>query len=161
MKVLYSLSILFLLLAVFFSHAAISGEEMQTFLCPDNNPACPEYIFSRVAEAWRSGRVAPVEEYLSRNGIHFSLSMDYPYHGYYSSNQALFILDDLLRGSETTRFEFVRFSNLEGGGGSPTGAAERAYRSGVNDEKEEMVFISLTMDEGRWAIHQIKTTPRL
>ncbi|MBN1825136.1 MAG: hypothetical protein JW958_02645 [Candidatus Eisenbacteria bacterium] len=125
---------------------------------PSPGAADPLAVFEDVAEAWRSGDPARIAPHLGRRGLRLSFAGRAP-EGRYSANQALFLLEDLLREPGTVRFAFLRYRNLDGGEGRPSGVAERIRLGADGAPEREMVFISLVREEGRWMLAEMKGTP--
>jgi len=115
-------------------------------------------VFEEVAEAWRAGDAERIASHLGRRGVRLSFTRRAP-AGRYSSNQALFLLENLLREPPTVRFAYLRYRNLDGVEGRPSGVAERIRIGEDGSPEREMVFVSLVREEGRWMVAEIKGTP--
>jgi hypothetical protein len=114
-------------------------------------------VFSSVDSAWRSADALLLSPHIGRRGAGLSLAGEMTEEGWFSRNQALSLLDRLLRSSETVRFDFVRYRNLAGGAGRPNAAAVWDRRRGRDALIRQVLFLSLAREEGRWVIAELKT----
>lgn len=115
------------------------------------------FVFSRVDSAWRSEEAAFLAPCIGRRGLGLSLAGGSAGDGWFSRNQALSVLDQLLRSSETVRFDFVRYRNLGGEGGRPNAAAIWERRRSRDALVRQVVFLSFAREEGKWVIAEVKT----
>ncbi len=120
------------------------------------DPALAE-VFTQVDFAWRSEDAAFLSPYIGRRGVGLSLAGETAEDGWFSRNQALSLLDRLLRSSETVRFDFVRYRNLAGDAGRPSAAAVWDRSRSHDALFRQIVFLSLAREEGRWVIAEVKT----
>lgn len=113
-------------------------------------------VFLDIEEAWRSGRADPLALHIGARGLGLP-GADGASPRRVSRNQALYILGGMLQGSETIRFEFLRFRNLEGNGGRPNGAALRETRLPSGASRRDLIFVALAKEGERWTIDEIRT----
>lgn len=113
-------------------------------------------VFLDIEAAWRSGRADAVAGHIGERGALLPRS-EGPRPERYSRNQALYILERLMQGSETIRFEFLRFRNLDGAEGRPNGAAIRETLLPTGELFRDLVFVALTKQDDRWTIDEIRT----
>ncbi len=130
---------------------------------PEGNPGPADLdpslaaLIRAVEEAWRGGSADPLAPYLGRRGVGLSLAGEDLADGWFSRNQALSLLDRLLRSSPTVRFEFVRFRNLDGSAGRPNAAAVWEHRRAPDQPSRQVVFLSLARDGEGWVVAELKT----
>jgi hypothetical protein len=113
-------------------------------------------VFLDVEEAWRTGSAEGMARHIGERGALLPRP-EGPTPERYSRNQALYILERLMQGSETIRFEFLRFRNLDGADGRPNGAAVRETLLPTGAVRRDLVFVALTKQENRWTIDEIRT----
>jgi len=113
-------------------------------------------LFHDVARAWQDGEVELLDRHLGRRGVYLSISRGPVLDGRFSRNQARMILSTLLRRAGTESFEFIRFRNLVGMGGRPSGVALWTHGGGGRGPVGEMIFISAAREEGEWALAEVR-----
>lgn len=113
-------------------------------------------VFLDVEAAWRTGRADSLLPHIGEKGALLPRSGGSRSERF-SRNQALYILQELMQGSETIRFEFLRFRNLDGADGRPNGAAVREARLPTGAVRRDLVFVALARQDDRWMIDEIRT----
>lgn len=105
-------------------------------------------VFEKIEIGISSGNVDLLSDYLSSQTY---LSLSNGIGGYYSSNQAYYVLEDFFRDYKATGF---RFGSIQSNNGSPfaTGIYKYHFR-GMKGSAQ--VFISLKRSARKWKITQI------
>ncbi len=106
------------------------------------------HVFDRIEVGISSGDVDLLSGFLSSQTY---LSLSNGISGYYSSNQAYYVLEDFFRDYKVTGF---RFGSIQANNGSPfaTGIYKYHFR-GMKGNAQ--VFISLKRSAKKWKITQI------
>lgn len=104
-------------------------------------------VFDEIETAIKNGDVATISRYLGPQ-TYFSLTNGI--NGYYSSNQAFYVLDDFFKIYRITKF---KFDNIKSGTANPyaTGTYHFDNRGRRNSAQ---VYISLTKTGKNWNISQ-------
>lgn len=110
----------------------------------DINPV----VFDEIENAIRNGDVATISTYLGSQ-TYFSLTNGI--NGYYSSNQAYYVLEDFLKLYRVTKF---KFDNIKTDTSDPyaTGTYYYDYRG---RRSSAQVYISITKTGKNWNISQL------
>jgi hypothetical protein len=107
-----------------------------------------QIVFNQIESAISSGNVSALSNYLSSQTY---LSLSNGSRGYYSDNQAFYILEDFFKIFNVTSF---RFDNLNSAENTPyaTGVYSYEYKGKRNSAQ---VYISLKKTGSSWKITQI------
>lgn len=111
------------------------------------NPAVNK-IFSEIETAFSLGNVSTLSEYLGPQ-TYFSLSNGI--NGYYSTNQAFYVLEDFFKIYKIVAF---KFNNIQSGGNNPYATGEYVFELKGKRETAK-VYISLKPAGNSWKITQI------
>ncbi len=114
----------------------------------EQNPAAARVAFNQIENGIASGRVSELVEYLSPQTY---LSLSNGISGYYSSNQAYYVLEDFFRSYQVTGF---RFDDLQIEEGNVYGTGK--YQFVMRGKREvAQVYISLKHAGKKWKITQL------
>ena len=142
--------ILILVLNIFLGRLASAQEKnfLNKFDSSKNNAAPVQMVFSRIESAISQGDVAILSSYI---GSQTYLSLSNGIRGYYSSNQAYYLLEDFFRIYSVSSF---RFENLNTNENVPyaTGIYNYEFKGKRN---ETQAYISLKKIGRSWKITQI------
>ena len=107
-----------------------------------------QVVFNQIEASISAGNVSGLSNYLPSQTY---LSLSNGIRGYYSSNQAFYILEDFFKIYNVTSF---RFDNLNSGENTPyaTGVYNYEYKGKRNSAQ---VYISLRKIRRNWKITQI------
>ena len=119
-------------------------QKMEARKQSDINPV----VFDEIENAIRNGDVATISTYLGPQ-TYFSLTNGI--NGYYSSNQAYYVLEDFFKLYRVTKF---KFDNIKTDTSDPyaTGTYHYDYRG---RRSSAQVYISLTKTGKNWNISQL------
>lgn len=104
-------------------------------------------VFDEIEEAIRAGNVSKLTRYFGHQ-TYFSLTSGI--NGYYSSNQAYYVLEDFFKIYRVTKFKFDNIK-LETSNPYATGVYHYDHRGRRNSAQ---VYISLTRTGNSWFISQ-------
>ena len=142
--------ILIFVLNIFLGGSVSSQEKnfLNKFDSSKNNAAPVQMVFSRIESAISQGDVAILSSYI---GSQTYLSLSNGIRGYYSSNQAYYLLEDFFRIYSVSSF---RFENLNTNENVPyaTGIYNYEFKGKRN---ETQAYISLKKIGRSWKITQI------
>ena len=142
--------ILIFVLNIFLGGSVSSQEKnfLNKFDSSKNNTAPVQMVFSRIESAISQGDVAILSSYI---GSQTYLSLSNGTRGYYSSNQAYYLLEDFFRIYSVSSF---RFENLNTNENVPyaTGIYNYEFKGKRN---ETQAYISLKKIGRSWKITQI------
>lgn len=105
-------------------------------------------VFQEIEDAIQSGEAAKISVYLGSQ-TYFSISGIA--HGYYSSNQAYYVLEEFFKIYRVTKF---RLDNIKSGSSNPY--ATGIYHYNIRGKRSSaQVYISLTKTGKSWNISQL------
>lgn len=138
---------LFLLIIFLGSSSAQERNYLNKF-DSSKNVAVKQNIFNNIESAISQGNVSALSGYLTSQTY---LSLSNGIRGYFSSNQAYYVLEDFFKIYNVTSF---RFNNLNSAESTPyaTGVYNYEYRGKRNSVQ---VYISLNKIGKNWKITQI------
>jgi hypothetical protein len=138
---------LFLLIIFLGSSSAQERNYLNKF-DSSKNVAVKQNIFNNIESAISQGNVSALSGYLTSQTY---LSLSNGIRGYYSSNQAYYVLEDFFKIYNVTSF---RFNNLNSAERTPyaTGVYNYVYKGKRNSAQ---VYISLNKIGKNWKITQI------
>jgi hypothetical protein len=121
----------------------------------------PLATFAAVEKAWLEEDPAALVELLDpKEKVGLSFTSAGPRGGYFNRDQAFFLLKDLLEFTQTERFEFQKYWNLDSEGRSPYAVAIREFRMNDGTPHTDRVYISLRKREGAWYVGEIRSIDR-
>jgi hypothetical protein len=127
---------------------------------PAAPPPGPLAVFAAVEKAWADEDVEALVAHLDpEERVRIAMATAGPRGGWFNRDQAYFLIKDMFAFSETERFEFERFWNLDSRGRSPYAVAVRK----LGDEagaRTDRVYISLRKRGDAWYIGEIRSIDR-
>jgi hypothetical protein len=105
-------------------------------------------MFSLVQEVLLSGDVGAIRASMSGQVY---LSLRGGVNGYYSANQAYYLLDQFLKAYRITSLKFTTYGESE----SSPYATGSVYLTQKSSHERGQVYVSLSPSGGRWVISQI------
>ncbi len=147
MKTCFNILIL-LLFAVFIS--SINSQQKNLIQKSDTNKQAviDPVVFDEIEEAINSCDVAKISRYLGPQ-TYFSLTNGI--NGYYSSNQAYYVLEDFFKLYRVTKF---KLDNVKLGSSNPYATGTYHYDN-RGRRSSAQVYISLTKTGNNWNISQL------
>lgn len=116
-------------------------------------------VFREVAAGWRAGTPKPFEKYLRKGKVRLDFGEGGPRGGLFARSQAYYLIADYLKGTQTAGIEITKVSGGAQGKAKPYALLERAYRDKNGAPRKEVVFVSLVLEEGQWAIDELRAIP--
>jgi hypothetical protein len=116
----------------------------------------PLTVFRGVEKGWQNGTPKPFERYLGKGKVRLELGEGGPRGGLFTRSQAYYLLADYLRRAQTLSVKLARMSDGTDRSSRPYALLERKcrYRNGVI--RNEVVFVSLKSEDGRWVISELR-----
>lgn len=119
----------------------------------------PIAVFREVAAGWRAGTPKTFEKYLRKGKVRLDFGEGGPRGGLFARSQAYYLIADYLKGTQTSGVEITRVSDGAQGKSKPYALLERVYRDKNGAPRKEVVFVSLMLEEGQWAISELRAIP--
>jgi Domain of unknown function (DUF4783) len=114
----------------------------------DNAKLSSDVIFNEISDGISSGNVTAISQYLSGQTY---LNLLNGIGGYYSANQAYYVLEDFFKSHPAVSFDF---SDIQNNSGNSFATGTYSYQlNGVN--KNAQVYVSLKLAGKEWKITQI------
>jgi hypothetical protein len=122
-------------------------------------PGAPLAVFREVAAGWRAGTPKPFEKYFRKGKVRLDFGEGGPRGGLYARSQAYYLIADYLKGTQTVDLGITKTTDGVQGKTRPYALLERVYRDRNGLSRKEVVFVSLALEEGQWAISEIRAIP--
>jgi hypothetical protein len=124
-------------------------------------PTGPLRVFAALEAAWAAGDAEALMELLDpEEKVSLAFSQGGLRGGRFNRDQAYFLLKDLLEFSNTERFEFEKYWNLEEGGRTPYAVAVHEFRMNDAASHTDQVYISLRRRDDSWYVGEIRSIDR-
>ncbi len=119
----------------------------------------PQVIFRAVATGLRSGRPEAFVGYFGKGRVRLDFGEGGPRGGLFTKSQAYYLLSQYLKRAQTMSTRFIRSPQVSTGHGHPSTLLERLcrYRSGV--VSKQLIFVSLSLEDNRWVISEMRIIP--
>ena len=116
-------------------------------------------VFREVETGWRAGTPKPFEKYFGKGKVRLDFGEGGPRGGLFARSQAYYLITDYLKGTQTLDIGFTRVSDGIKSGTKPYALLERGYRDKNGISRREVVFISLSLEDGLWVITELRAIP--
>ena len=121
----------------------------------------PLSVFAAFEEAWAEGDPEALVGILDpEEKVSLSFTEGGPRGGWFNRDQAYFLLKDMLEFTQTDRFEFQKYWNLESEGRSPYAVALREFRMNDENVHTDQVYVSLRKRGSDWYVGEIRSIDR-
>ena len=138
--------------------AADSAEpRLEPGTAPD---AQPLLVFDRIELAWAMGVADSLLVHFGEGKVSLAFSHGGPRGGLFTRTQAGYLLGDLFKYSNTEKFRFVKFRNIDRDGQLPYAVADRVFRLENGVLYHDQVYVSLRRESGLWKVAEIKSIDR-
>lgn len=128
---------------------------------PPGLPDGPLAVFAALEKAWAEEDADAVVALLDpEDRVRIAMATAGPRGGWFNRDQAYFLVKDMFAFTETERFEFERYWNLDSRGRSPYAVAVRDLDGGGSGPRTDRVYISLRKRDGAWYIGEIRSIDR-
>ena len=116
-------------------------------------------VFREVESGWRSATPKPFEKYFRKGKVRLDFGEGGPRGGLFARSQAYYLLGDYLKGTQTLQIKFSKISTGPSSGAGPHALLERSYRDKSGVSRREVVVVSLSLEDGVWAISEVRVIP--
>jgi hypothetical protein len=121
--------------------------------------AKPLVVFREVERGWQSGTPKPFGRYFGKGRVRLDFGEGGPRGGFYTRSQAYYLVADFLRRYETVKIEQVTTSAEDKDGARPYALWKLVCRNRNGVTMHERIFMSLSWEDGSWAIAEIRVVP--
>lgn len=119
----------------------------------------PLTVFGEVEKGWRDGTPRPFERYLGKGKVWLDFGEGGPRGGLYTRSQAYYLIADYLRRTHTIDIGLVKISEGTRRGSPPYARLDRTCRYKYGMSGREMIFVSLSDEDGNWVISELRVVP--
>ena len=116
-------------------------------------------VFRDVEAGWRSSTPKPFEKYLRKGKVRLDFGEGGPRGGLYARSQAYYLIADYFKGTQTVGLAITKVNDGGQGNTRPYALLERTYKDRNGLARKEVVFVSLALEDGQWAISEIRAIP--
>ena len=128
---------------------------------PSGAPDGPLAVFAAVEKAWGTEDADALVALLDpEDRVRISMATAGPRGGWFNRDQGYYLLKDMFAFTDTERFEFERYWNLDSRGRSPYAVAVRELDGSEGEPRTDRVYISLRKRGGAWYIGEIRSIDR-
>lgn len=119
----------------------------------------PHDIFRAVARGFHSSRPEAFVGYFGKGRVRLDFGEGGPRGGLFTKSQAYYLLSQYLRRAQTVSMDLVRTSRTKVRREHPSALLERVckYRNGA--VTKQIVFVSLSLEDNRWVISEMRIVP--
>jgi hypothetical protein len=119
----------------------------------------PLNVFREVEKGWRSDTLKPFERYLGKGKVWLDFGEGGPRGGFYTRSQAYYLISGYLKRTHTIDIGLVKVSEDTKRGSRPYARLERTCRYKYGVSGKEMIFVSLSLEDGNWVISELRVLP--
>jgi hypothetical protein len=139
----------------------VAADSSEPRLEPGTAPdAQPLLVFDRIELAWAMSVADSLLVHFGEGKVSLAFSHGGPRGGLFTRTQAGYLLGDLFKYSDTEKFRFVKFRNIDKDGQLPYAVADRVFRLENGVLYHDQVFVSLRRESGLWKVAEIKSIDR-
>lgn len=121
----------------------------------------PLAVFAAVERAWSDEDVDALVALLDpEDRVRVAMATAGPRGGWFNRDQAYFLLKDMFAFTNTERFQFERYWNLDSRGRSPYAVAVRSLLLEEGTSREDRVYIALRRRGDDWYVGEIRSIDR-
>ncbi len=119
----------------------------------------PHDIFKAVARGFHSSRPEAFVGYFGKGRVRLDFGEGGPRGGLFTRSQAYYLLSQYLRRAQTTSMNFVKTAGTKIKRGHPSALLERVCRYRNGAVTKQFVFVSLSLEDNRWVISEMRIVP--
>jgi hypothetical protein len=139
----------------------VAADSSEPRLEPGTAPdAQPLLVFERIELAWAASIADSLLVHFGDGKVSLAFSHGGPRGGLFTRTQAGYLLGDLFKYSDTEKFRFVKFRNIDKDGQLPYAVADRVFRLENGVLYHDQVYVSLRRESGFWKVAEIKSIDR-
>lgn len=118
----------------------------------------PLKVFKGIERAWSGGDAAGIASFVGEGRVSVDVRGIGQRGGEFSRSQVLFLFRKMFESDKQTKFEFVKFHNLDKPDRKVFGIAYRSYRN-IRSGKvyQDKVYVTLGREGPGWVVAEIKT----
>lgn len=119
----------------------------------------PLATFKGIEKAWLNEDASSLARFAGEGKVFVNVMGIGQRGGYFSRPQVHYLFKRMFKNYAHTKFDFVKYHNLEKPGGRVYGIAHRSYRNNRNGKIfQDKVYVTLRNDGEVWVVDEIKTT---
>ena len=119
----------------------------------------PLETFKRFETAWRSGNAAGIVALVGEGRVYVDVRGIGRQGGWFTRPQILFLLRNMFEKDTQTRFEFIKYHNLDKPDRKVFGIAYRSLKNNRSGNVvHDKVYVTLGREGSAWVVSEIKTT---
>jgi len=118
----------------------------------------PLKVFKGLERAWSAGDAAGIASFVGEGRVSVDVRGIGQRGGQFSRSQVLFLFRKMFESDEQTKFEFVKFHNLDKPDRKVFGIAYRSYKNNRSGKVyQDKVYVTLGREGPGWVVAEIKT----
>lgn len=119
----------------------------------------PMRIFKGIENAWKNADSEKLSGYAGESRIYLKVEGMEKDPGYFSKSQFYYLFKKMFVNNRQTKFEFVRYHNIDRSDRKVFGIAYRNYKNSRSGKLfQDKVYVTLKKEGTRWVVAEIKTT---
>jgi hypothetical protein len=119
----------------------------------------PRPVFNGIEKAWREANADAMAAYAGDSKIYLSVAGVERDSGFFSKSQFKYLFKKMFRNYRQTKFEFVRYHNIDRSDRKVYGIAHRNYKNSRSGRLvQDKVYVTLKREGTRWVVAEIKST---
>jgi hypothetical protein len=116
-------------------------------------------VLGAIEEGWRKSSARPFGTHLGKAKVRIDLGEGGPRGGLFTRSQAYYLLSDYLDDFQTVELRVDKTSTETRSGSKPYILFERAYRTRDGAGRRQVVFVSLSREDDRFVISELRAIP--
>jgi ribosomal protein L35AE/L33A len=150
---------LFITVLTLAAASAASGQEAIKPISPGEPPADqPLKVFKGIERAWSGGDAAGIAAFVGEGRVSIDVRGIGQRGGEFSRSQVLYLFRRMFESDKQTKFEFVKFHNLDKPDRKVFGIAYRSYKNNRSGKVyQDKVYVTLGREGPGWVVAEIKT----
>ena len=155
-KCLAPLTICTIMLVVFGTASAQEPKQVKPEPVDEDSPM---RIFKGIETAWKSADSEKLSGYAGESRIYLKVEGMDKDPGFFSKSQVYYLFKTMFANYRQTKFEFVRYHNVDRSDRKVFGIAHRNYKNSRSGKLfQDKVYVTLKKEGKRWVVAEIKTT---
>jgi len=119
----------------------------------------PMPVFKGIENAWKNADSEKLSRYAGEARIYLNVEGMEKEPGYFSKSQFYYLFKKMFTNNRQTKFEFVRYHNIDRSDRKVFGIAHRNYKNSRSGKLfQDKVYVTLKKEGERWVVAEIKTT---
>ncbi|MDD3641967.1 MAG: hypothetical protein PHQ19_00665 [Candidatus Krumholzibacteria bacterium] len=119
----------------------------------------PLKVFKGIERAWGNSDAAGIASFIGEGRVSIDVRGIGQRGGEFSRSQVLFLFRKMFESDKQTKFEFVKYHNLEKPDRKVFGIAYRSYKNNRSGKVyQDKVYVTLGREGPGWVVAEIKTT---